>query len=222
MEKVVTDLDAFSNLLKEKITEKKGEKAILLQTVQKLEATLAFERRQQEQDITERNSTHLQNITELQSSLQLCKKQEKTVEREKESWTREQEQLQECVAQLEVTLKSEKVKKAKLDMKEMNTVQIQTFRELQDSLDHCEEENRNLIADRERVETRLAVLEVELEFERKKIVKEKKKAKLNMEEMTTLHFLSTRKLQDSLNHCVEEKKIIDLMRERERLEEHVV
>ncbi|KAF7707962.1 hypothetical protein HF521_017019 [Silurus meridionalis] len=179
MEKVVKDLDAFNNLMIEKITEEKEEKAILLQTVQQLEATLAPERKQQEQDITERS----------------------------QSWAREQKQLEERVAQLEVTLRRKKGKKAKLDMKKSNNLQLQTTRSLQDSLNHSEEkkcadhQSDHLRSDRERLEQRLALLGTTLNFEQNKFEKEIEMIKLDMEEMITIHFQTIRELQDSLNHC---------------------
>ncbi|KAI5606414.1 hypothetical protein C0J50_12530 [Silurus asotus] len=141
MQKGVTDWDAFLNLIIEKITE---EKAILVQKVQTLEDTLAMEQKQREQNINHRNDTHLQNITELQSSLKLHEEQEKAVERESESCVTEQKQLLERVAQLEASLEferykwEEKNKKDQLDMDERINLPLLTIRELQDSLNHCE------------------------------------------------------------------------------------
>ncbi|KAI5628012.1 hypothetical protein C0J50_10627 [Silurus asotus] len=305
MEKEVKDLDPMI----EKITKEKKEKVFLLQTVQKLKATLAIERKQQEQDINERsqswtreqkqleervaqlefileqttmelqsslkiheelektvecereswteelkkvmehvvqlevtleqttmelqsflkilklNPTYLQTITKLLSSLNLHEEQEKIVERERESWARELKQLQKRVSQLEATLKRKKGKKAKLDMEMRNNLQLKTTRSLQDSLNHSEEkkcanhQRDHLRSGRERLEQRLALLVTTLNFEQNKFEKEIEMIKLDMEEMTTRHFQTIRELQDSLNHCEEKKNY--LMRDRERLEERV-
>ncbi|WP_411024525.1 hypothetical protein, partial [Salmonella sp. s57936] len=51
-----------------------------------------------------------QTTMELQSSLKIHEELEKTVECERESWTREQKQLKEHVAQLEVTLEQTTMK----------------------------------------------------------------------------------------------------------------
>ncbi|KAF7707824.1 hypothetical protein HF521_016881 [Silurus meridionalis] len=168
--------------------------------------------------ILKQNPTYLQNITKLLSSLNLHEEQEKIVERERESWAREQKQLQERVAQLEATLKRNKGKKAKLDMKKSNNLQLKPTRSLQDSLKHSEEkkcadhQSKHLRSDRERLEQRLAQLVTTLNFEQNKFKKEIEMIELDMEEMTTRHFQTIRELQDSLNHCEEEK----LFNERQR------
>ncbi|KAI5105005.1 eukaryotic translation initiation factor 4 gamma 1 isoform X1 [Silurus meridionalis] len=202
---------------KEKRTPETEEKDILVQMVQELEATLAYEQKDREQEINERNATHLQNITKLLSSLKLHEEKEKIVERQ--------------VAQLEAVLKYErnywekKRKKVKRVMKTSNNLQLKTTKALQDSLNHSEEkkcadhESDHLRSDRERLEQRLAQLEATLNFDQNKFEKEKEMIKLDIEEMTTRHFQTIRELQDSLNHCEDEK--IYLMRDRERLEERV-
>ncbi|KAF7707961.1 hypothetical protein HF521_017018 [Silurus meridionalis] len=112
-------------------------------------------------------------------------------------------------------------------MEERNNIPLQAIRELQDSLNLCEKENNNLMRDRDQLETRLAMQEATLLSEQNKLRKEKEKAKQDLEEMTTSHLQTTRKLQDSLNHCEEEKKRAEhkrnnLMREQAQLEELVV
>ncbi|KAI5090312.1 eukaryotic translation initiation factor 4 gamma 3 isoform X8 [Silurus meridionalis] len=205
---------------------------ILVQMVQKLEATLASERKDREQEINERNATHLQNITKLLSSLKLHEEQEKIVESERESWTREQKQLQEHVAQLEATLKREKGKKAKFDMEERNKLQLQTITELQDSLNYCKEERNTaknereiLIRERRQLAEQVAQLEAVLKYERNYWEKKRKKVQRVMKTSNNLQLKTTRELQDSLNHS-EEKKCADhesvhLRRDRERLEQRL-
>ncbi|KAI5629018.1 hypothetical protein C0J50_10553 [Silurus asotus] len=231
MEKVVKDMDAFSLLMIEKITEEKEEKEILLQTVQKLEATLASERKQQEQNITERSQSWTreqkqleervaqlevtldQTTMKLQSSLKIHEELKKTVECERESWTREQKQLEEHVAQLEVNLE-------------------QTTMELQDTQNHCEkvknsaeQERDHLIRKKERLEERVAQFEPTLDFKEKQ-EDEREKTKLDIEERNNLQLQTNMGLQDTQNLCEEEKKTSEnktdhYMRVRERWKESV-
>ncbi|KAI5607877.1 hypothetical protein C0J50_9765 [Silurus asotus] len=207
MEKVVKDLDAFSLLMIEKITEEKEEKAILLQTVQKLEATLASERKQQEQDITERSQSWTrkqkqleervaqlevtldQTTLELQSSLKIHEELEKTVDCERESWTREQKKVEEHVAQLDVTLK-------------------QMTKELQSSLEIHKE------------------LEKTIECERKSWTREQKRLDEHVAQLEATLVQTTMELQDTQNHCEKVKNSAEqerdhLIREKKRLEERV-
>ncbi|XP_046692020.1 golgin subfamily A member 6-like protein 22 [Silurus meridionalis] len=223
IEKVAAELDSFLNLIKEKRTPETEEKDILVQMVQELEATLASERKNREQEINERNATHLQNITKLLSSLKLHEEKEKIVESERESWAREQKQLQERVAQLEATLKREKGKKAKLDMEERNKLQLQTITELQDSLNYCKEERNTaknereiLMRERRQLAEQVAQLEAVFKYERNYWEKKRKKEKRVMKTSNNLQLKTTRTLQDHADHETDH-----LRRDRERLEQRV-
>ncbi|KAI5614536.1 hypothetical protein C0J50_11151 [Silurus asotus] len=224
-------MDAFSLLMIKKIREEKEEKEILLQTVQKLEATLVSERKQWEQNITERSQSWLreqkqleervaqlevtldQTTMELQSSLKIHEELEKTVDCVKESWTRKQKNIEEHVAQLEATL-------------------AQTTMELQDTQNYCEkvknsaeQERDHLIREKERLEERVAQFEPTLDFKEKQ-EDEREKTKLDIEERNNLQLQTNRGLQDTQNLCEEEKKTSEnktdhYMRVRERWEEIV-
>ncbi|XP_053090604.1 trichohyalin-like [Pangasianodon hypophthalmus] len=215
-------------------------------TFAQLEATLAFERQTREQgrqkakqDMEERNTAYLQNITELQASLKLCEEREKAAELERENLMRHQVHLENHVAQLEGTLIFEQQKweqereKAKLYMEERNTAYLQNITKLQASLNLCEErektaelERGSWMRKREHLEKNVAELEATLAFERQKRDQEREKAKLYMEERKTAYLQNITELQASLKLCEEREKTAELERERllrhrEHLEKHV-
>ncbi|XP_046703538.1 golgin subfamily A member 6-like protein 22 [Silurus meridionalis] len=216
----------------------------LLERVAQLEANLEFKRNKWEEkskkdqlDMRERTNLHL--IREVQDTLNLCKEERKTAKHEKDTFMRHQERLEERVAQLQATLDFEKnkwqlkIKMAKQDMQERTILHLQTVRDLQDSLNQCEEEKNcaeherdNLIREREQQEKHVAQLKATLEFERNKWKEKSKKSKLDMEKKTNLQLQTIRELQGSLNHCEEEKNCAEherdnLIRNREHLEDHV-
>ncbi|KAI5625002.1 hypothetical protein C0J50_15478 [Silurus asotus] len=219
MQKVVTDLEAFNILMIEKSIKVQEENNFLVKMVQELEATLSSERKQWYQDINERNGTQLQSwgteqkqleecvaqlkfnlelaTMKLQYSLKIHDELQKTVECERESWARERKKVEEHVAQLEATL-------------EQTTMKLQSSLKINEELEKTVEcESESWKREQKKLEEHVSQLEATLLNETKKWEDEREKTKRDMEERNTLHLQSTKKLQDSLNLCKEEKKRAD-------------
>lgn len=164
------------------------ERDALANKVAELEGILASEREHHQQEknkanlaCEESNVIHVQKITELQASLTVCERKQKSAEHKSERLTREQEKLEKYIAQLEVTLAFEREhymqerNKIKLANEERSATYIQKITALQVTQTLCEgqqliaeTERENWMRERERLERRIAQLEATLAFTQEK------------------------------------------------------
>ncbi|XP_046704250.1 golgin subfamily A member 6-like protein 6 [Silurus meridionalis] len=218
----------------------------LEEKIRQLKFSLASEQKIREQekekfklDMDKRSATELQKITELQCILKLYKEQEKSVEQERAHCTREREQLEERVAQLEATLnfernKWEKERKmVKLNTEERNATDIQKIIQLQCILKLYEKQEKTMEQERARwtrkrarLEEHVAQLQDTLNLERNKWEQEREMVKLDMEKSNASMLQTISKLQASLKVYEKREKALEqertrFMRERDRLGERL-
>ncbi|KAK3548355.1 hypothetical protein QTP70_010717, partial [Hemibagrus guttatus] len=206
--------------------------------VVQLEDTLASERASQEQEkekMEEKITVLFQNITCLDTCLNLLEEREKTKALQRESLMRDQEQLQKRVGQLENILASEREQqeqekeKIKQDMEKRITALLQNITEHQNSLKLFEErekaaelERDSLMRDRKKLEKRVGQLEDTLASERAPQEQEKEK----LEDKIAVLFENITWLDTCQNLLEEREKTKalqgeSLLRDRKKLQKRV-
>lgn len=206
------DLEKESLLRDEENTKKR---------IVQLEATLASERGQWEQEKKEIELDMEERNAELQAFLMLCEQREKIAELQSERLTRDRKQLEKHVAQLEATLESERGQhaqekwKIKRDSENRTIAFLRNINNIQASLKMCKEQQKTalldterLMSDREKMEKDIAQLKVTLDLQREHHEREIQTVKLESEKMTVGHLRKIVKLQASLKIFEEQQKAV--------------